>query len=113
PIPYEPSPTRPAHTYPMAPIPQCTHCPLAISMGHPILYEPPSTGPSCTPWLPSFGPPIALGPSLMGHHIPKKPPSTGPAHTPQLPSLGPPITPWPSPIGHPIHYRQLHSWAHP
>ncbi|KIK81180.1 hypothetical protein PAXRUDRAFT_156731, partial [Paxillus rubicundulus Ve08.2h10] len=66
-----------------------------------------------TPWLPSLGPPIALGPSPIGHPVPNKPPSTGPARTPWLPSLGPPITPWPSPIGHPIHYEQLHSWAHP
>ncbi|KIK73712.1 hypothetical protein PAXRUDRAFT_177656 [Paxillus rubicundulus Ve08.2h10] len=111
--------------------------PLPSPMGHPIPYKPSSTGPALTPWPSFLGPPMPPWPSPMGPPVPNNPSCTGPARTPRFPFFGPPITPWLSPLGrpipyhyisvlhipycyilsyltlgHPIHYGQLHPWAH-
>ncbi|KIK79817.1 hypothetical protein PAXRUDRAFT_160264 [Paxillus rubicundulus Ve08.2h10] len=142
PIPYKPSSTEPALTPqpsfsflgpPMLPWPS--------PMGPPVPNKPSCTGPACTPQLLFLGPPIAPWqspipnkPSCTGPaHTPRLP-FFGPPIAPWLPPdatkfqfLGPPIadhyisvlhipycyTLSYLTLGHPIHYGQLHPWAHP
>ncbi|KIK92573.1 hypothetical protein PAXRUDRAFT_792306 [Paxillus rubicundulus Ve08.2h10] len=113
PIPYEPSPTGPAHT-PWLPFLSPPIAPWPSPMGHPVPDKPPSTGPAHTTLLPSLGPPITPWPSPIGQPL-------------LFQSIGPPITSHYISVlhilycyilsyltlGQPIHYRQLHSWAHP
>ncbi|KIK72717.1 hypothetical protein PAXRUDRAFT_180048, partial [Paxillus rubicundulus Ve08.2h10] len=85
-------------------------------MGHPVLNKPPSAGLARTPRLPSLGP-----------FIPSWCHSLSPLNTTRFQSIGPPITSYYCSVlhilycytlsyltlGQPIHYGQLHSWAHP
>ncbi|KIK96139.1 hypothetical protein PAXRUDRAFT_139108, partial [Paxillus rubicundulus Ve08.2h10] len=111
PIPNEPPSAGPAHT----PWPPSLNPPIALGpspMGHPIPNEPPSARLAYTPRVPSLGPPISPWPPL---------------NTTRFQSTAPPITSYYCSVlhilycytlsyltlGQPIHYGQLHSWAHP
>ncbi|KIK75906.1 hypothetical protein PAXRUDRAFT_171286 [Paxillus rubicundulus Ve08.2h10] len=102
--------------------------PWSSPMGQPILYVPFSPGPSHTSQLPSLSPPIAPWPYSMGQPILYNPPSLGHPIPHSCHFLAHPLHPIKFQcytlhmycyilsyltLGRPIHYGQLHPWAHP
>ncbi|KIK74013.1 hypothetical protein PAXRUDRAFT_121021, partial [Paxillus rubicundulus Ve08.2h10] len=73
-------------------------------IGHPISYEPSSTGLPRKPWPPFLGPPIVHAASAIGQPISYDPSSTGLPHKPRPPFLGPPIAHVPFSIGRPLPF---------
>ncbi|KIK77832.1 hypothetical protein PAXRUDRAFT_165609 [Paxillus rubicundulus Ve08.2h10] len=117
-----PIPNKPPSTG-LACTPQLTSLspPIALGpspMGHPLAH---------TPQLPSLSPPVSHTFASVSPFIPSWCHSLSPLNTTRFQSTAPPITSYYCSVlhilyrytlsyltlGQPIHYGQLHSWAHP